>query len=360
MKTLFITGAAGYVGAMLCDQFSKRPDVGEIIALDMENTPELLKDNPKVHWIKANTADMSWQDGVRVKSPSVVIHTAWQIRELYGRRRLQWHWNVRGSTHIFDFALKTPSVKKLVHFSSAAVYGAEKSNTFDQLFTEGDPLREEEYSYGKEKVTVEKILRGAWEKSGSRAHGTTQVFVLRPAAITGPRGRYMRTRFGLQSALSGQLKGDFVYKIISAMVSFVPATPRWVRQFIHEDDVCDIVAMLTFNDVPGTHETFNSTPPGEPVYAPQMARAVGKRVLRVYPWMVRLAYFVFWHITRGKVPTSRGIWRFYSYPIVMDGSRLTREYGYRYRYSSRDAFAYTNGRYERYVPEKMRKANSKF
>ncbi|MBI4118593.1 MAG: NAD-dependent epimerase/dehydratase family protein [Parcubacteria group bacterium] len=359
MKTLFITGAAGYVGAMLCDQFSKRPDVKEIVALDVEEQPELLKGNPKVYWIKANTAELSWQETARAKNPSIVIHTAWQIRELYGQRARQWHWNVRGSANVFDFALKTPSVKKLVYFSSAAIYGAEKTNTFDQLFVETDPIREEEYSYGKEKGVVEKVLRGMWEKSASRAHGTTQVFVVRPAAITGPRGRFMRVRFGLQSALSGQLRGDFVYKIISAMVSFVPATPWWVRQFIHEDDVCDIVARLTFNNTPGTYEVFNITPPGEPVYAAQMARTVGKRILPVFPWMVRLAYFVFWHITRGKVPTSKGIWRFYSYPIVMDGSKLVREFSYRYRHSSRDAFAHTEGRYESYVPLMLRKTKSK-
>ena len=86
-----------------------------------------------------------------------------------------------------------------------------------------------------------------------------------------------------------------------------------------------------------------------------MARAVEKRVLPVTPWMVRFAFFIFWHLTRGKIPTGGSAWRFYSYPIVLDGNKLSKRYGYTYTYNSRDAFQYTVGRYEEFVPEEMRK-----
>jgi hypothetical protein len=86
-----------------------------------------------------------------------------------------------------------------------------------------------------------------------------------------------------------------------------------------------------------------------------MAKAVGKRLLPVSPWMVRLAFFAFWHLSRGKVPTGRGAWRGYSYPIAVDGSKLTRVTGYEYKHQGLDAFRYTDGEYESYVPEPMRK-----
>ncbi|MBI2047946.1 MAG: NAD-dependent epimerase/dehydratase family protein, partial [Parcubacteria group bacterium] len=297
--TIFITGAAGYVGAMLCDQFSKRDDVEKIIALDKEKIPDLLKENKKIEWITANTADTTWQVEVQKLQPNILIHTAWQIREMYGNQEEQYRWNVEGSRNVFNFALQSFSIQKLIYFSSAAVYGAYTSNSLEYHFTEKDPMREEEYSYGREKKQAEEILKNTWEKSEKNK----SVFVVRPAAITGPRGRFMRVRFGLQSALSGQLQGDSLYKIISLMVSFVPATPWWVRQFIHEDDVIDIISLLVFETQDSnTYSVFNITPSGDPVLAPQMAEAVGKRVLRVYPWMVRLAYFIFWHISRGKVP----------------------------------------------------------
>jgi len=355
---VFITGGAGYVGTMLAEQWSSRADVEKVICLDKEPLPDLLKANPKIVWIDGNTSDGTWQERVRREEPSVVVHTAWQIREMYGQKAKQWLWNVTGSRAVFDFAFTTPSVEKLIHFSTASGYGAEASNTFDHLYKEDEPLREKVYLYGVEKIAAEKELEDAFQKAKAAAAmgkgRVPQVFVVRPAAITGPRGRYMRIRFGLQAALSGKLSGSFVHRLISAMVSFVPATKGWCRQFIHEDDVTDIVTLLAFKPLAGTYEVFNITPPGAIVKASDMAKAVGKRTLPVAPWMVRTAFFCFWHAFRGRVPTSPGGWKFYSYPIVMDGSKLTRMYGYQYRWDSLNAFQKKEGRYAKYIPENER------
>jgi nucleoside-diphosphate-sugar epimerase len=351
--TILITGGVGYVGAMLCERFAARPDVARIIAVDKEAAPEPLAHNPKIEWITANLADGSWIERARQANPDIVIHTAWQIREMYGKKKLQWRWNVEGSDAVFDFALGAASVKKLVYFSTASIYGAFSDNTLEHRFTEDEPLREDEYLYGVEKKAAEERLRAKYAAAAA-AGSAPQVFIVRPAAITGPRGRFMRVRFGLQSALSGHLKGSFIYGLVSMLTSRVPATPLWCRQFIHEDDVTDIVELLSFSVLPGALETFNITPPGSPVLAPDMARAVGKRTIAVPPWLIRIAFFWFWHLTRGRIPTSRGGWKFYSYPIVMDGEKLTRLYGYRYRYDAHSAFTKTAGRYESYVPREHR------
>lgn len=351
--TILITGAAGYVGAMLVEKFAKRDDVERIIGLDKEPMPENFRDEPKLIYLHLNTAD-NWEEKVRHYHPTVVIHTAWQIREMYGDQATEWKWNIEGSDKVFEFALAEKSVDRLVHFSTVASYGAYPTNTLEHRYSEDEPFRKMDYLYSEEKRIAEEHLQARYEKSDKH----TAIAVVRPAAITGPRGRYMRIRFGLQSALSGQLKGSFVYSVVSALVAFVPTTPRWLRQFIHEDDVVNIVERLAFGDTFGQFEVFNICPPGAVVYGADMARAVGKRQLPMYPWMVRIPFFFFWHLTRGKIPTGRGAWKSYSYPIAVDGSKVTRKLGYTYRYAGPDAFRYTDGEYESYVPEKLRKHKS--
>ena len=351
-RIIFITGGAGYVGEMLCDQFSKRDDVSLIVTLDKEPQSDYSKKLAKLVYIQANLADQGWQEQVATYAPDTIVHTAWQIRAMYGQAKEQWRWNVEGSQKVFDFAFSHPAVKKLVYFSTASSYSARSTNTLDHYFTEAEGFRPDDYIYAHEKMVVEENLRRTHDNAVATMAHTPQVSVLRPAAITGPRGRYMRMRFGLQSALQGNLKGSFVYRIVTAMTAFVPATQGWVRQFIHEDDVTDIVAQCTFASTAWQYEVFNITPTGDPVLAKDMAAAVGKKILPIFPWMAKLAFFFFWHVTQGKVPTCPGSWRFYSYPILMSGQKLKAIY--QCRYSSKEAFRYTAGRYEEFVPVERR------
>ncbi len=353
---LFITGAAGYVGAMLCDQFSKRDDVERIIALDKEPMPELLVGNKKILWVTANTADGTWQKAARQNAPDIVIHAAWQIREIYGNRPLSWKWNIGGSDAVFDFTFGTPSVKRLVYFSTVASYGAFPENTIEHLFREEEQFRKTDYLYAEEKRIAEEHLKARYERAKKEKGAVPLVSIVRPAAITGPRGRHMRVRFGLQAALSGTLKVEkrFAYDLVSFFVFRVPVTPRWLRLYVHEDDITDIAARLAFGEPAGAYEAFNAAPPGAAVLGDDMARAVGKRTLAVSPWMVRAAFFIMWHLTRGRIPTARGSWKGYSYAIAVDGSKVTRVLGYHYRVPSLEAFVSTKGRYESTVPEHLR------
>lgn len=349
-KTVFITGGAGYVGAMLVDLLSARPDTNVIVGLDKEPTPDFITSNPKLKFIVANTNDDSWQAQVAAMKPDIVIHTAWQIREMYGKKKLQWAWNVTGSEKVFDFAFSTPSVKRLVHFSTVASYAARPENKIESRFDETHPFRKSDYLYAEEKRVVEERLKERYDMA--RAKGSkVEVAIIRPAAITGPRGRYMRIRFGLQSTLSGQMKETFIHRLISLMVSFVPITPEWCRQFCHEDDIADIATLLAFEPLKNPYEVIVACPPGEVVRGKDMAAAVGKKTISIPPVLIRGVFALMWHASRGRVPTSKGGWKSYSYPIAVDGSKITRLYGYKYRMSSKDAFVKKEGRYMKYVKD---------
>lgn len=353
--TIFLTGAAGYVGGMLVHKLAAREDVERIVGLDREPLPEFIQGVPKLTYVQMNTSE-AWEEKVRMYAPDIVIHAAWQIREMYGDRATQWRWNVEGSDRVFDFAFGEPGVMRLVYFSTVASYGSYPDNEIEHRFTEDEAFRPSDYLYAEEKRVVEAHLEERFKKA-HEAGSPVEVAVVRPAAITGPRGRFMRIRFGLQAALSGQLRESLIHRLVTAMVSFVPVTKKWCRQFIHEDDVVDIVELLALSPLKRQYDAFNICPPGDVVRGPDMARAVGKRTIRMHPYLIRLAFFIMWHISRGKVPTSRGSWKGYSYPIAVSGEKLTREYGYQYRSVPYEAFFYTDGRYEDHVPEGKRRHN---
>lgn len=359
MKTVLVTGAAGYVGAMLAHRFAQRADVARVVCVDKEPMPDLLRQMPgaadpaaaaaKIAYVQANLADGGWQEAARAARPEIVIHTAWQIREMYGHQDEQWRWNVGGAGQVFDFAFGEPAVERLVHFSTVSSYSARPDNTVEHRFTEAEPFRDSDYLYAIEKRRVEEDLKARHDAAAAAGARVPQVSVVRPAAITGPRGRFGRVRFGLQAALSGQLRGSLSHRIVSALTAFVPVTEKWCRQFVHEDDVADIVERLAFGEpVPG-YEVFNLCPPGPAVLGADMAKAVGKRAVRVPPLLVRAAFFLCWHLSRGKIPTSRGGWKAYSYPVVVDGSKVTRVLGHRYAHESREAFSERRGRYAELV-----------
>jgi nucleoside-diphosphate-sugar epimerase len=344
MSRIFITGAAGYVGSMLCDQFSRAPDVERVIALDKAPIPEWLAGNPKIRQIEANTSEPSWREAVAAERPDIVIHAAWQIRDLYGKDALQRQWNVAGSDAVFDFTFNTASVKRLLYFSTVASYGAQSDNTIEHRFKEDEGFSQSDLRYAEEKRIVEEHLAEKFMQARSKG-SETAVVVLRPAAISGPRGRRRRGHVGLQSALAGQMKGGMIHRLISLVLSNVPVTPQWCRQFIHEDDVADIAALFAFGDLKAQYTVLNACPPGDVVLGEDMARAFGKRAIPVHPQLIRLVFFLVWHGTRGRMSTSPGAWQSYSYPIAVDGSKLTNEYGYRYRMGCLDALTKDEGRH---------------
>ncbi len=369
-KNILITGCSGYVGAMLLDQFLHDDNIGTIVAIDKEPLEELVMDDKnttlrseKLIFINKNLSDKAWMGEALHKLSTksgnlnnknvafdIVIHTAWQIREMYGKKNLQWAWNVDGSDNVFDFVFNN-KIKKLVHFSTVASYGAFATNTVTHHFKEGEAFRKTDYLYAEEKRVVEENLEKKY--ADAVRHGYDgQVVVIRPAAISGPRGRLGRIRFGLQSALSGSLKGQksFAYTLVAAMTKFTPVTEKWLRQFVHEDDIVDLVMKSATNKMPKNYEAFNVCPPGQSVMGSDMAKAVNKKAVKLNPQFIRFVFFWMWHLTHGKIPTSRGSWKGYSYPIAVDGSRIASIFNHKYKMSCLEAFTKNEGRYaERYV-----------
>lgn len=342
-KTVFITGGGGYVGKLLVSVLTKKDWVEHLVVIDKQPQPDFFSDiADNVTYLQKNTLD-DWQSHVAEFAPEVVIHAAWEIREPYFDKSKYQKENIAGTRKVFNFAFNASSVQKLIHFSTVASYGASKDNSIDDRFEESDELSECGYSYADQKLAVEKILRSKHKK----ANQAPQVAVVRPASITGPFGRNAEAGFGLQSALMGDLEDSdsFWHRLIDKLLFFTPVTPQWVRQFVHEDDVINIVTLLAGTNLQRDFEVFNLAPPGDVLRGQDMAAVVGKPAFTILPQLVRLAFFLVWHLSLGKIPTAPGVWKTYSYPIAVDGSKVTSQLGYEYQFNAREAVSSEAGKF---------------
>jgi hypothetical protein len=112
-------------------------------------------------------------------------------------------------------------------------------------------------------------------------------------------------------------------------LQFMPGTRGWARQFVYEEDIVNAIITMCFtksiNQLGGIQK-YNLCPTGAYIDAAEMAQLLNKKVIYFHPQLVRVLCFFAWHGTLGKIPTSPGVWKAYAYPIVVDGSKITRDF----------------------------------
>jgi nucleoside-diphosphate-sugar epimerase len=289
---VLITGAGGYVGSILVDAVQTMPNVTRIVGVDLKPCPDRLASNANIAWIQADVSSDDWQEAAREHRPDAVVHLAFQIRQLYGRKRkIQRRWNVDGARKVFAFAFAEPSVRRLIHFSTVTAYGAHADNTIAARLHESVPLRERDYLYGSHKREIEGLL----ERGYAAADRSTHVVVLRCASISGPYGRFALRRFGIVSTLTG-------------LFPFLPCgRADFGRQYLHEDDAARIVCTLLTAGPRQGYEVYNASPE-DYLAASDLAALLGKRTVILPPALLRALFALCWHASRGRIPTPRGAW----------------------------------------------------
>jgi nucleoside-diphosphate-sugar epimerase len=163
---------------------------------------------------------------------------------------------------------------------------------------------------------------------------SSHVVVLRLASVSGPRGRFGLNRYGLLSTIAGRFP------------CLVCGRADWGRQYLHEDDIVAVLNMFVHAAPASGYEVMNVSPP-DFLDAGALGRLFGKRVVVLPPRLLRALFLLIWHGTRGAVTTPSGAWRMLTYPIRVDGSRLTGVYDYQYRYTSLQALVAEEGHYAR-------------
>ena len=158
-KKFVVVGGAGLIGSHTVDRLL-REDVGEVVVYDnfvrgsMENLEEALKD-PRVTVFEAGGDIMQTDilDAAFQGADGVFHFAALWLLQCHEYPRSAFDVNVRGTFNVMESCVKN-GVKRLVHSSSASVYGDAVSEPMD----EEHPFNNQNF-YGATKIAGEAMLR---------------------------------------------------------------------------------------------------------------------------------------------------------------------------------------------------------
>ena len=119
-------------------------------------------------------------------------------------------------------------------------------------------------------------------------------------------------------------------------------TPKWLRQYVHEDDITDIVALLAFSPLKQRYEVFLTSPLPAGSFLEMIWRRplVRERFPYIHGWFAWPS--LMWHLTRVVFQHQKAAGKGIHTRLPWTAPRL-QKYGFNYKWQSKDAFVKKKG-----------------
>ena len=171
MMNIALIGASGFVGTRLIDLLKQDPNDYSLKNIDLL-TSHFFNDITVIGDVREQK-----QMDEKLKGADIVVLLAAQHRDDVSPISLYYDTNVGGMKVTLN-AMEKNGIKRLVFFSSVAVYGLNKKNPNEEH--PADPFNH----YGKSKWQAEEVLQ-EWYKT----HPDWNIDIIRPTVIFGERNR---------------------------------------------------------------------------------------------------------------------------------------------------------------------------
>ena len=301
---ILVTGAAGYLGGKMVGYLCQEDWVSRVVGTDIK---EPGRAHPKFVFDRRDIRE-SMDDIFDRENIDAVIHAAYVLPPIHDKNLME-DINKGGTQNLLG-AISRAGVKQILYTSSATAYGFYPDN--DVPLTEETPLRgNADVTYAKNKKEIEAIFQ-----TFIKTNPGITVTILRPCFVVGP---------GFANPLAEQLKKKIV---------ILPANTK-PFQFVHEDDVIEIMAMMLKNKIGGIYNVAGEGTMG----FPEMVKMLGNYPLPI-PWPViyplnHLAWTLRLHfITESPSPYLRLM----VHPWIASSEKLKKETGYCFKYNTCSAF----------------------
>jgi nucleoside-diphosphate-sugar epimerase len=254
MTRLCITGASGFIGRRLAEQW--RAQGAEVVGVDQAEDPH--------HGVVAGDISQPglWQKAA--EGCDVVVHTA-ALVGMPSDESGFWEVNVRGTRLALE-AARDAGAKRFVHFSSVVTFGLDFPDGVDERW----PVRPTGVAYVDTKVAAEQVVLQ------SHAAGEMEVTVIRPGDVYGPESRPWTV---------------LPVELMKARRFVLPARGRGIHSPVYIDDlVAGVISAASANAAAGQVITLSGGIGIETrEFFGHYARMLGRRGVPTAPTSVLLA-----------------------------------------------------------------------
>ena len=300
-----VTGAAGYIGSCLLKELEQEGELGKVLAIDTRPLPL------PYHNVTSERLDVAdpLEDTFREHRVNTVVHLAFVLKPGHNQKEAEMvrRANLRGMQNVLD-ACHGARVRNLIYLSSHTVYGAHRGNPVP--ITEEMPIDlSSDFQYAGDKALCEGVIQDY-----ARENPNVSVTVLRSSVVMGPGADNFVTQAFFKPMLLGVIGHD---------------PPL---QFVHEDDVANLIHQLIMKACPGTYNVA-----GEGVvHYTRLARLARRRLIFLPAVLAYPLTQMAWNLGIQKDAPSAGL-DYIRYPIVISTDKLKRETGFRTFYTSEEA-----------------------
>ncbi len=298
-----VTGGSGYIGSRLLAALAARPDVDEVVDVDLRPPPREI---PKVRFAaRSVTEDLT----ELLRGADLAMHLAWTVDPLRNARRQREI--CIGGTRRFLEACAAAGVRRVFFMSSATAYGAHPAH--GEPLDESAPLRpRHHFQYSAEKREAEGMFR---RFAGERPGVLLQI--ARPVVVAGPNVE------------------NFIVRSMAKPMTLRPLGRDPAIQLVHEDDCAGAVAAIAASGLAGA---FNVAAPGE-VRLREVLRRLGTKALSTPVPVMWAAAAISWKLGISALAEAPpGFVFFVAYPWRVSSRRLEEELGFRYRHDAPATF----------------------
>ncbi|KOU52664.1 NAD-dependent epimerase/dehydratase family protein [Streptomyces sp. WM6378] len=312
-KVVLVTGVARQLGGRLVRRIQRDPEVDRVIGVDVVRPGHRLGG---AEFVQADIRQPAIAKVLAEHAVDTVVHmdvTGTPLSSGGGRTTVK-ETNVIGTMQLLGACQKSPTVKRLVVKSSTSVYGSAPRDP--AVFTETTPPKSlPSGGFAKDAVEVEGYVRGF-----ARRRPDVAVCVLRFANILGP-------------SADSPLAEYFSLPVLPTVLGYDPRL-----QFVHEDDVIDVLRIAAGEPRRGTLNSGTFNVAGEGVLLlSQCSRRLGRPTVPVLLPAVRWVGTAL--RTVGVTDFSPEQIRLLTHGRVVSTAQMRETLGYEPKYTTAETFA---------------------